>query len=198
MATRRSHPSLMPTILAAALIATLPCQLDFGHGFGFASAMAGNGHGNGGNGGGNGNAGGNGNGGGNGNAGANSNAGGNGNAGVNNNAGGNGNGATASALGALNAAHASAQALENASPNSEVGKIATYSADLNTFLSSCPACDTSQLTQIGDDLAAAANKTVTSDSLNTLNGLLGVSDPSLVDGNWAADSQTIIDQANGQ
>ncbi len=195
MAMTRSHSRLMPAMVAAALIATFPCQLDFNHGFGFASAMAGNGHGNGGGGGGNGNAGGNGNG----NAGANSNAGGNGNAGVNSNAGGNGNGATASALGALNAAHASAQALENASPNSEVGKIATYQRDLNAYLAGCAtACDPNLLTTVGNDLAAAANKTMTTGSLDTLDGLLGITDSQTAnDGNWANDSQTIVDTANG-
>jgi hypothetical protein len=43
-----------------------------------------------------------------------------------NNNGGNGNGKTASALGALNAAHANQNALDNAAPNSRVGMIATY------------------------------------------------------------------------
>ena len=38
----------------------------------------------------------------------------------------NGNGATASDLGALNAAHASAKAFANASPNARVGKIKAY------------------------------------------------------------------------
>ena len=43
-----------------------------------------------------------------------------------NNSGGNGNGKIASTLGALNAAHVSQNALDNAAPNSRVGMIATY------------------------------------------------------------------------
>lgn len=46
--------------------------------------------------------------------------------GNNGNAGGNGNGAIASALGALNAAHANENAFANASANSRVGLIAAY------------------------------------------------------------------------
>lgn len=74
-------------------------------------AVAGNGNGNGK---GNGNGNGNGN---NGNSNGNSRS---------NNSGGNGNGKIASTLGALNAAHANQNALDNAAPNSRVGMIATY------------------------------------------------------------------------
>jgi hypothetical protein len=72
---------------------------------------------------------------GNGNGGGNGNSGAHGNSGSNGNAGGNSAGAksasstkgeTASALGALNAAHASAQAFVLASPKSEIGKIKAY------------------------------------------------------------------------
>jgi hypothetical protein len=93
--------------------------------FGSTSAYAaGNGNGNGG-----------GNGHGNGNASANA---GNGHAGNGNsspNSGGN-HGAIASSLGALNAAHASAEAFANASPNSEIGRIKAYYLANQTALAS--------------------------------------------------------------
>src|SRR5579862_8302500 len=93
------QPAIRHIALAAALsviAAAIPLKPDSHGAFTLTSAFTNNGNGHG-NGGGNGN--GNGGGNGNGNAGANSNAGGNGN--------GNGHGATASALGGLNAGHAS-------------------------------------------------------------------------------------------
>lgn len=57
-----------------------------------------------------------------------------GGAGGTGNSGGNGNGSTASALGGLNAAHASATAFENASPDSRVGKLDAF-GDANLTVS---------------------------------------------------------------
>lgn len=98
------------TTTAAAAIAVSSVSFATVTTLAFSAEMAAAGNGNGNNGNGNGN-GGNGN---------------NGNGNGGGNAGGNGNGAIASALGALNAAHASPNALANASPNSRVGLIAIY------------------------------------------------------------------------
>ena len=83
----------------AVVLAAIPVKFDSHGAFTLASAFAKNGNGH-------------------------DNGGGNGNAGGNDK----GNGDVASALGGLNAGHASAEAFLNASPNSRVGKIAAYEA----------------------------------------------------------------------
>ena len=93
----------------------------------------------------------------------------------------------ASGLGALNAAHASAQAFANASPNSEVGRIRTYERTLDRYLSdlnagASPAVLSADIVAVGDALGAAANKTVTPETVDRLNGLLGVSTDSTLTG----------------
>jgi hypothetical protein len=107
----------------------------------------------------------------------------------------------ASGLGALNAAHASARALANASPNSEVGRIETYKEALDRYLSDLnagapPAVLSADITATGIALGAAANKTVTTENVDQLNGLLGVSTAS--DPNWdSSTSPGIAAVANG-
>jgi hypothetical protein len=72
--------------------------------------------------------------------------------------------ASASSLGRLNAAHASAQALANASPNSAVGQISAYKDALTD----------GDLEAAAEALAAVSNKTVTEASVKSLNELLGI------------------------
>ena len=64
-------------------------------------------------------------------------------------------GATASKLGALNAAHASANALANASPNSRVGRIAAYGD------ASAAAVESGEALLAAQDQLASLNETVT-------------------------------------
>jgi len=176
-------------LLFGALLATAPIGADqAGH---FVSAKVAFARGGNGNGGGNGNAGGNG--GGNGNAGGNgaSSAGG---VGSGSDAGSaqSSHGALASSLGALNAAHASLTGLENAAPNSRVGRIATYKeivaaedtlADPNATAEDLAAAqsliDGLSLTGMTPEEAAqssldeAANKTVTDQVMDAVNSMLG-------------------------
>jgi len=104
-------------------------------------------------------------------------------------------GTNASEFGALNALNASDSAFTNASDNSRVGKIRAYEDALNNFLGCSGTCDT-ELMAVGDALAAASNKTLTTDTLNSLNDRLDID--TSTDSNWAADSQTIVDQANSE
>jgi hypothetical protein len=144
-------------ILAFVASATVtPIGVDLNHGLTVNQAMAGNGHGNAGGSGSNGK----------GSASDTGQANGIGNGGVN-------HGAEASALGALNAAHASQQGLDNASPGSETGKIKTYQDDLANYLDCSSNCD-SPLDAVGADLAAASNKLpISSDTVSKLNELVG-------------------------
>jgi len=97
-----------------------------------------------------------------------------------------GKGSTASALGALNAAHASPNALARASANSRVGKIAAYKDAINNlnmvnaeFTASPPTANAAQ--QAAAQLAAAqalanaANKSISTGVVNSVDALLGVS-----------------------
>ncbi|MGH7125454.1 MAG: hypothetical protein ACREFI_13850 [Stellaceae bacterium] len=97
-------------------------------------------------------------------------------------------GLTASALGALNAAHASPNALAHASPNSRVGKIAAYkdainalnvaNANLAACASNCGALVSAQATaqaNAAQALANAANKSISTTSVVGVDNLLGVS-----------------------
>lgn len=104
MVTYRRFRLALTAGAAALALTALPTAFDSSSGFDHA-AWAGNGNGKD-NGHGNGNA--------------------NGHGAVASNGHGKGQGSSASSLGALNAAHASETALANASPNSRVGKIATY------------------------------------------------------------------------
>ena len=188
-------------------------------------AVAGNGHGNSnGNGGGNsngnggagsnasggGNSSGNGGGNSNGNAGGNSNgnsSASNGNAGANagikgnsDNFGDDGTGGAAG-LGSLNAAHASSRAFANASDNSEVGRIRAYSNALDTYRDDvlcggpCAADLPDDIHNMALALAAASNKTLTVDTVDDLNDLLGQS--TAFDSAWdSATAPDIVDQAN--
>jgi hypothetical protein len=103
-----------------------------------------------------------------------------------NNAGGQGKGkgSTASALGALNASHASARAMSHASPNSRVGKIAAYKAAINNLDAvnaafalgnATVAQQTAAQTSAAQALAKAANKGITAGSVTSLDARLGVS-----------------------
>jgi hypothetical protein len=102
-----------------------------------------------------------------------------------------GHGALASSLGALNAAHASPNALDNASPNSRVGRIATYGkvveaedtlADPNAteeekaaaqaFLDDLGLGDLTAEEAERAALEDAANKTVTDKIMDAVNSLL--------------------------
>jgi hypothetical protein len=72
-------------------------------------------------------------------------------------------GAVSSALGGLNAAHASKTALSHANPHSRVGKIAAYNRAVQAQQSAAAAAAAQ----------AAANKKVTATVINALNSLLG-------------------------
>jgi len=76
-------------------------------------------------------------------------------------------GAAASALGRLNAAHASPRALERANPRSAVGQIATYKAAFQD--------GTVNIEAAAQALAQAANKPLTISALQELNTRVGVS-----------------------
>lgn len=81
--------------------------------------------------------------------------------------------------GALNAAHASTTALDNAAPNSQVGKIASYKANVQSYQSALAANDPvaaqAALDAAGTSLADAANKSVTTSTVSSLNSQLGLS-----------------------
>ena len=133
----------------------------------------------------------------------NSNAGGNsGNHGASNNASGQGSssagrgnanapagsGAIASALGALNAAHASPSAMANAAPNSQVGKMAAYDRAMIAAInmpSQTPAQIAARTQAIANarstQLAAASNKALSSAVVARVDELLGLpsTDPTL-------------------
>ena len=79
-------------------------------------------------------------------------------------------GISASALGSLNAAHASPTARANASPRSRVGQIAAYEGAI--------AAD--DLQAAAESLASAANKEIDADVVAAVNGLLGLEvDPAI-------------------
>jgi hypothetical protein len=209
----RTLPSNLIAALPAASSLAAPLSFTTGHGLSFKQAFAnGNRHGNGHESQGNGHTNGN------------SNAGGNGNGNGSANANGNGSPAagkqadlghapeaglvagqaeedSASGLGALNAARASPRALANASPNSEVGRVETYKQALDRYLSDLNAGARSavlsaDITATGIALAAAANKTVTTEAVDQLNDLRGASTAS--DPNWESrTSPGIVAVANG-
>jgi len=195
---RRSLKTPALAILLGMTLAAAPFALDMGqHSLTAKLAFANNG---GGHGGGNGNGGGSGNGNGNGNGNAGGNGVGNGASankglasGTDDDSAPSSHGALASSLGALNAAHASTTALDNAAPNSRVGRIATYGkvvqaentlADPNateedkaaaqSFLDGLGLSDMTAEDAERSTLEAAANKTVTDQVMDAVNSLLGL------------------------
>lgn len=93
----------------------------------------------------------------------------------------NGIGNGASSLGALNGFwHAAPNALAHAAPNSEIGKVMTYADLLKQYLS-CSSSEpcTVTLQDVGDALAAAANKPLTTEIIDKLNSKLVSYDPAL-------------------
>ena len=84
-------------------------------------------------------------------------------------------GKAASALGNLNAAHASANARANANPNSMVGHIATYEAQMKAAQAiQDPAQRAAAITAARQDLALVANKQVTPAAITRVDSLLGL------------------------
>jgi hypothetical protein len=71
---------------------------------------------------------------------------------------------SAASLGRLNAAHASAQAMQNAAPNSTVGRINSYKTAL----------EDGKLDDAAEALAGVSNKAVTAEAVRSLNDLLGI------------------------
>ncbi|MBR0673655.1 hypothetical protein GXW76_20955 [Roseomonas soli] len=82
----------------------------------------------------------------------------------------------ASALGALNAAHASPTARANAAPNSRVGQIASYERAMVQALSIQDpiARDVAIARARSNELAAAANRPVSRDVVTRVDSLLGL------------------------
>lgn len=81
----------------------------------------------------------------------------------------------ANELGNLNAAHASATARANASPNSMVGRIATYENQMQAALAiQDPAARNAAITQAREQLAQSANKSLTPTAVARVDGLLGI------------------------
>jgi hypothetical protein len=79
--------------------------------------------------------------------------------------------ASASELGALNAAHASPTALANASPNSRVGKIAAYKEAAVEAIANDPAVADAQADLDAAKAAALADSVVTSDEQAEIDAL---------------------------
>ncbi len=81
----------------------------------------------------------------------------------------------ANELGNLNAAHASATARANASPNSMVGRIATYENQMHAALAiQDPAARNAAITQAREQLAQSANKSLTPTAVARVDSLLGI------------------------
>lgn len=81
--------------------------------------------------------------------------------------------------GALNAAHASPVARENAAVNSQVGRIASYETAVRAYQSALAVGDVVgadiALNHAGQSLAAAANKPIGTGTVTALNDQLGIS-----------------------
>ncbi|MBM3548838.1 MAG: hypothetical protein FJX54_17995 [Alphaproteobacteria bacterium] len=81
----------------------------------------------------------------------------------------------AASLGNLNAAHASATARANASPNSMVGQIAAYETAMKSALAiQDPAQRAAAITAARQDLALSANKSLTPAAITRVDSLLGL------------------------
>lgn len=91
------------------------------------------------------------------------------------------NGNSASALGALNGfMHASPKALANASPKSEIGKVAVvYAGLLQNYLTPAAGTTPPTLAQLASALSAAANKPLTPAIIEAVNAKLEASNPAL-------------------
>ncbi len=91
------------------------------------------------------------------------------------------NGRLASALGALNAAHASAQARSVAAPNSRVGMIAAYDKAMVQALAMPLSTRDAAIVSARRQLAAASNKVLTAPVVARVDSLLGLppTDPNL-------------------
>jgi hypothetical protein len=84
-------------------------------------------------------------------------------------------GKAANELGNLNAAHASANARANASPNSMVGRIATYETQMHNALAiQDPVARNAAITNAREQLAQSANKSLTPSAVARVDGLLGI------------------------
>ena len=82
----------------------------------------------------------------------------------------------ASELGKLNAAHASATALDHAAAKSAVGAIATYENQMAAALAlSDPAAQYAAITAARQQLALSTNKDLTASAASRIDGMLGIS-----------------------
>ena len=82
----------------------------------------------------------------------------------------------ANELGKLNAAHASAMALDHAASNSAVGAIATYENQMAAALAlSDPAAQDAAITAARQQLALSTNKSLTASAASRIDGMLGIS-----------------------
>jgi hypothetical protein len=81
----------------------------------------------------------------------------------------------ASELGKLNAAHASSTALSRAAPNSAVGAIATYDAQMTTALAlNDPAAKDAAIIAARQQLSASTNKELTVSAATRIDSMLGI------------------------
>jgi hypothetical protein len=87
-----------------------------------------------------------------------------------------GRGATASALGSLNASHVSAQGLAHAASNSRVGQLSGYAAAVHSLNAAPPhsLAASRAISQAAQALAKASNKTVTPTVVQAVNVNLGL------------------------
>src|SRR5262249_46283479 len=81
-----------------------------------------------------------------------------------------------SAMGSLNASHASTTGLAHAAPNSAVGQLAGYAAAINALNAAAPNSLAAKqaTTQAAQALARASNKTVTPATVQAVNQNLGL------------------------
>ena len=98
-------------------------------------------------------------------------------------------GISASALGSLNAAHASSTARDNAAPNSRVGRIASYEDSITSYKDS-DFMDEEDLQAAAESLASAANKSIDSDVVAAVNDLLDIEVGSEVEKDIAERAET--------
>ena len=81
----------------------------------------------------------------------------------------------ASELGKLNAAHAASAAMRHAAPNSAVGAIATYDAQMSAALAlSDPAAQSAAIIAARQELSASTNKELTVSAATRIDSMLGI------------------------
>lgn len=86
----------------------------------------------------------------------------------------------ANELGSLNGfLHASPKAYANAAPNSAIGKVHTYAGLLQGYLSPEPGVTPPTLAEVAASLDAAANKPLSTSSIEAVNAKLQANDPAL-------------------